>query len=67
MVSAFMDNLKNDHYYIDRIKQDLQFIVMHMKDVTIEDLNNNDYGNVDLNIVYETLKSDIPLLLDAIN
>lgn len=42
MVSAFMDNLKNDHYYIDRIKQDLQFIVMHMKDVTIEDLNNND-------------------------
>lgn len=113
MVSAFMDNLKNDHYYIDRIKQDLQFIVMHMKDVTIGDLNNNDllldsmlfrmiqlsensrklsdtykdshssvpwnalyglrnrivhdYGNVDLNIVYETLKSDIPLLLDAIN
>ena len=47
-----MDNLKNDHCYIDRIKQDLQFIVMHMKDVTIEDLNS---------------KSDIPLLLDAIN
>ena len=35
-----MDNLKNDHYYIDRIKQDLQFIVMHMKNVTIADLSS---------------------------
>lgn len=26
----------------------------------------HDYGNVDLNIVYETLKNDIPDLLDLI-
>lgn len=107
-----MDNVKTDAYYIDRIKKDLQFIAVHMKDVDIEELdkdevlldsmlfrmiqisensrklsdvykeqNNNipwnamyglrnrivhDYGNVDLNIVFETLKNDIPELLDII-
>ena len=101
-----MDNVKNDRYYIQKIRNDLQFIVQHMKDVDIEELNSNeilldsmlfrmiqlsenakklsdeykekrgyipwnamyglrnrivhDYGNVDLNIVFETLKNDIP-------
>lgn len=105
-----MDNVKNDHYYIQKIKQDLTFIVVHMKDVDIEELNINeilldsmlfrmiqlsenakkltdeckqklanipwnaiyglrnrivhDYGNVDLNVIYETLKNDIPELLE---
>lgn len=105
-----MDNVKNDSYYISKIKQDLSFIVNHMKDVNIEELNNNevlldsmlfrmiqisenakkltdgykskhstipwnalygmrnrivhDYGNVDLNIVFNTLKTDIPQLLN---
>lgn len=104
-----MDNLKNDTYYIQKIIQDLNFIVLHMKDVDIEELNENevlldsmlfrmiqlsenakklsdeykmknsnvpwnaiyglrnrivhDYGNVDLNVVFETLKNDIPELL----
>ncbi len=107
-----MDNTKNDIYYIDRIRKDLQFITIHMKEVDIEELNKNeilldsmlfrmiqisensknlsdeykeknsnipwnamyglrnrivhDYGNVDLNIVYETLKNDIPDLLEMI-
>ena len=42
MVYEYMDNIKNDHYYIDKIKQDLQFIVLHMKDVNIEDLGQNE-------------------------
>lgn len=107
-----MDNIKTDAYYIDRIKKDLQFITVHMKNVDIEELSTNevlldsmlfrmiqisensrklseeykelnsnvpwnalyglrnrivhDYGNVDLNIVFETLKNDIPELLDII-
>lgn len=48
-----MDNVKNDNYYIQKIIKDLEFIVSHMK-------------NVDLNIVYETLKKDIPQLLEII-
>lgn len=28
-----MDNVKNDRYYIQKIRNDLQFIVQHMKDV----------------------------------
>ena len=28
-----MDNVKNDRYYIQKIQNDLQFIVQHMKDV----------------------------------
>ena len=105
-----MDNVKHDNYYIQKIRQDLEFIVIHMKDVDIEELNENeilqdsmlfrmiqlsenakkltdqykqthsnipwnamyglrngivhDYGNVDLNIVFETLKNDIPQLLE---
>ena len=26
-----MDNIKNDSYYIQKIQQDLEFIVKHMK------------------------------------
>ena len=104
-----MDNLKNDTYYIQKIIQDLNFIVLHMKNICIEELNENevlldsmlfrmiqlsenakklsdeykmknsnvpwnaiyglrnrivhDYGNVDLNVVFETLKNDVPELL----
>ena len=107
-----MDNVKTDNYYIQKIKQDLEFISRHMKNVDIEELNANevlldsmlfrmiqisenarklteefkqtrenipwsalyglrnrivhDYGNVDLNIVYETLKVDIPDLLELL-
>ena len=107
-----MDNVKNDNYYIQKIRLDLEFIVIHMKNVDIEELNENeilldsmlfrmiqlsenakklteqykqkhnnipwnamyglrnrivhDYGNVDLNVVFETLKIDIPQLLEMI-
>ena len=107
-----MDNPKNNAYYIQKIRKDLEFIVAHMRDVDMEEMNANevlldsmlfrmiqisenakrltdeyklshpyvpwnalsglrnrivhDYGNVDLNIVYETLKNDIPELLDLI-
>ena len=37
-----MDNSKNDAYYIQRIKHDLEFIVLHMKDICIEELNENE-------------------------
>ena len=108
-----MDNTKNDNYYISKIIQDLEFIVLHMNNVCIEELNDNeilldsmlfrmiqlsenakklsdsykmnnsnipwnaiyglrnrivhDYGSVDLNVVFETLKHDIPELLQVIN
>ena len=37
-----MDNIKNDAYYIDRIRKDLQFISIQMKEVDIEELNQNE-------------------------
>ena len=107
-----MDNTKNDAYFLNKIRQDLAFIVKNMRDIDIETLNENeilldsmlfrmiqisensrrlsdeykaendsipwmamyglrnrivhDYGNVDLNIVYDTLKIDIPELLEMI-
>ena len=107
-----MDNIKNDNYYLGKIKKDIAFIVIHMKDVDLKALNENevlldsmmfrmiqisenskklsveykkgkpdlpwdemsglrnrivhDYGNVDLNIVYETLKYDIPELMEQL-
>lgn len=108
-----MDNIKNDSYYVEKMKTDLKFIIEHMKDVDLEALSENevlldsmlfrtiqlsenakklsdeykqrrkqipwnavyglrnrivhDYGNVDLNVVYETLKNDIPELLNMIS
>ena len=108
-----MDNVKNDNYYIQKIKKDLVFIVAQMQDTDLEELNTNeilldsmlfrmiqlsenakrlseeyknlrksipwnamyglrnrivhDYGNVDLSVVYETLKNDIPELLEMID
>lgn len=108
-----MDNIKNDHYYIQKLKQDLTFIATHMRNVDIEELGKNeilqdsmlfrmiqisenakklteeykmehagipwkaiyglrnrivhDYGNVDLEVVYETLKNDIPELLEMVS
>jgi len=105
-----MDNIKNDHYYVEKIVKDIRFIVKHMDGVDIQGLNESeilldsmlfrmiqisenakqlsntyknernevpweaisglrnrivhDYGNVDLNVVFETLKHDIPKLLD---
>lgn len=107
-----MDNVKNDNYYIQKIKKDLEFIVTHMRNVDVEALSVNeilldsmlfrmiqisenakrlsdgykkvhsdipwnalyglrnrivhDYGNVDLMVVYETLKNDIPELIELI-
>lgn len=107
-----MDNVKTDSYYVEKIRKDLEFIVDHMQNVDIEELNANevlldsmmfrmiqlsanakkltdeyrlthgdipwgamfglrnrivhDYGNVDLKVVYETLKYDIPELLESL-
>ena len=33
-----MDNIKNDHYYIQKLQQDLTFIVKNMRNVDIEEL-----------------------------
>ena len=37
-----MDNIKNDHFYVKKIRQDLSFIVEHMKDVDQDELNKNE-------------------------
>ena len=36
-----MDNAKTDSYYIEKIRKDLEFIVDHMQNVDIEELNAN--------------------------
>ena len=107
-----MDNTKNDNYYLDKIRTDIDFINVHMKDVDLKELRDNevlldsmlfrmiqisenakrlsedykkeknylpwneltglrnrivhDYGNVDLKIVFETLKDDIPGLMEQL-
>ena len=107
-----MDNVKNNAYYIQKIRKDLEFIVIHMRNVDLEELNANellldsmlfrmiqisenakklsedykkihsiipwnalyglrnrivhDYGNVDLKVVYGTLKYDIPELVEIL-
>ena len=107
-----MDNVKNDFYYIHKLRKDLDFIEKHMHNVDLEELHANeilldsmlfrmiqisenakklsdeykqvhwavpwsalyglrnrivhDYGNMDLKIVYDTLKNDIPRLMELL-
>ena len=107
-----MDNVKDDAYYIQKIRKDLEFMNTHMRNINIEEFNANeilldsmmfrmiqisenakkltneykmkhgnipwnalsglrnrivhDYGNVDLKVVYDTLKYDIPDLLELL-
>lgn len=42
MELRYVENVKNDQYYIQRIKQDSEFIVVHMANVDIEELSKND-------------------------
>lgn len=37
-----MDNVKNDNYYLKKIHEDLEFIVLHMRNVGIEELHDNE-------------------------
>ena len=37
-----MDNIKNDSYYVNKIIEDIDFIIGHMKDVTKESFEMND-------------------------
>ena len=37
-----MDNHKNDNYYLNRIRTDIEFIIAHMKDVDLQELNDNE-------------------------
>ncbi len=37
-----MDNIKDDTYYIEKIKADLKFVIEHTEGKTKEDIENND-------------------------
>ena len=103
-----MDNKKDNRYYLNKIKNDLSFIIEHTKNIGLKELDENEmlidsimfrliqvsensdklsetfkashenipwramkgmrnkivheYGNVDMTIVFDTVKRDIPEL-----
>ena len=107
-----MDNRKTDQYYLNKIINDLTFIIVHTEGITQKQLEDNEvlvdsmmfrliqisensdkltaafkdqhasipwramkglrnrivheYGNVSLEIIYDTLRNDIPQLLQDI-
>lgn len=107
-----MDNLKDDRYYVSKLLQNIDFLIVHTKDVPeeqfvkdevlldsvsfrliqisecaakindsfkaehpevgwyeIKGLRNrlvHDYGNIDLHIVFETVRNDIPKLKESL-
>lgn len=42
MAFGFMDNIKNDSYFANKICDDLSFIIKHTKDITSDELNKNE-------------------------
>lgn len=113
MVLKFMDNKKDNAYYIKKIITDLAFVIRHTKDLTKKELEENEilfdsvmfrliqisensdklaedfkfqyntipwraikgmrnrivheYGFIDLGVVYDTVKNDLPELLVELN
>ena len=37
-----MNNVKNDAYFVQKIRKDLEFISVHMRSVEIEELNEDE-------------------------
>ena len=37
-----MDNIKNDDYYVEKLRDDLAFIVRHMEGISLEELTENE-------------------------
>lgn len=76
-----MDNVKTDSYYIQKIRKDLEFIVNHMKNVEIEELNANEVlldsmlfrmiqlseNAKKLSDEYKLMHGDIPELLELLS
>ena len=46
-----MDNIKNDEYYISKIKENLNFIVKHMENTERNDFDKNLQKNIGQTIV----------------
>lgn len=105
-----MDNIKNDDYYASQICKDIEFVLKHTDQISLEGLEDNeiltdsvlfrlsqitenlgklsddfknthcdipwnfirgmrnrivhDYGGVDLEKIYDTVKNDLPKLLN---
>ena len=108
-----MDNNKTPKYYIEKIITDIEFCIRYLKNVAIDEFNNNelltsaisfkfvqisenvkklpqnifimypnipwmkisglrnrivhDYGNIQLDIIYNTIINDLPVLLNELN
>ena len=37
-----MDNVKSDLFYLEKLREDLKFIVVHTKDISLEELGRNE-------------------------
>lgn len=37
-----MDNVKSDLFYLEKLREDLKFIVVHTKDLSLEELGRNE-------------------------
>lgn len=107
-----MDNRKDNDYYINKIINDLNFIIIHTKSISLDEFGRNEilidsamfrliqisensdklsddfkakysnikwralkglrnrivheYGNIDLTIIFDTVKNDIPIFLDQL-
>ncbi len=107
-----MDNKKTDEYYIQKVIDDIEFVIAHAGGLSREEFNQNDvlidsvmfrliqvsensdklseafktqhmqipwralkgmrnrivheYGNVDFSVVYDTVQSDLPELLETL-
>ena len=49
-----MDNVKNDDYYITKIKDNLQFICKYMENVSKEQFNDNELIQNSMSFDYQS-------------
>ena len=56
-----MDNSKTPSYYINKIICDIKFSILHVNGLSL-----HDYGNIQLEIIYDTILCDFPVLLNML-
>ena len=52
MVYEFMDNVKNDKYYLNKIIEDINFIIEKTKDISLEEFDSDELLNSAINFKF---------------
>ena len=55
MALKYMDNTKNDKYYLNKIIEDIEFVINTTKNMTLEEFDNDEIINSAIHFKFSNL------------